>query len=384
MSSLGASQAAVIADKVYAVRDNDIEKAIKLSNGLGLGDEFKIAQQGGFQGTSGPLIFKSRTGFGYLTEGQGKRQGEVLVAIRGTVPGIQDIGTDLNIGLQIGPTGWPVHAGFNDTFKSFKKELHDYFINKNPTHVHCVGHSLGGALATITAAWLSDNKIAGASLYTFGSPRTGTIGFSHSLTRNMKAENIYRVHHTADPISMIPLFPFSHVPISNAGITLNWPGSLIAPSAHMMENYINSIGNNSWNGLHSSSSALNTGDKIETWLDSASSQNVLMHSAKILWMLAKALAWLIKKIVIGVVGTALAISATLLDQLSWILKQGVLASAKIAGFVNSLMLKILQFLGRGASMVGSLTTTFIHWVLSLLFSTIQNFASHSLNMIYRI
>ena len=68
----------------------------------------------------------------------------------------------------------PAHVGFNKTFNSIKPTLETYF-NKNTTGpVHCVGHSLGGALATLTANWLH-NKQGGRpiSLYTFGAPRVG-------------------------------------------------------------------------------------------------------------------------------------------------------------------------------------------------------------------
>ncbi len=384
MNKLGASQAAIIANEVYAVRTNDIEKAIKLSrNGLGLQGDFKIAEHGGFHGVSGALVFRSKTGFGYVAEGQGKRQGEVLIAIRGTVPSIQDIATDLNIGVQIGPSGWPVHAGFNETFNSFKSDLKDYFRNKNPSHVHCVGHSLGGALATLTADFLTENKIAGVSLYTFGSPRTGVLGFSHQLTRKIKAENIYRVHHTADPVSMIPIFPFSHIPVSTSDISLAWPGGLVSPSAHSMEHYMSSVNNVNWDGLRSSSLSMENSDQIGKWLDSAASQNMLMYSAKFLWMLSKALSWLINKVAGVVIGTALVVTATLVDKLAWILKQGALASIEVAGYVESLMGKILQFLGKSISMVGKITISFIRWVLNLLFKTIQNFASLSLSVCLR-
>ncbi len=384
MNSLSAVQTAIIADEVYAIRENDIQKAMKLSrNGLGFENEFTIAERARFHGTTGPFFLKTRTGFGYIAEGQGKRQGEVLIAIRGTVPGIQDIGADLNIGLQTGPSGWPVHAGFNDTFKSFKQDLHSYFANKNSTHVHCVGHSLGGALATLTADFLSENKIAGVSLYTFGSPRTGTIGFSHNLTRKIQAENIYRVHHRSDPVSMIPIFPFSHVPVSTADIALDWPGSLIAPAAHSMKNYMTTIGNTEWNGLRSGSADYNTTNSVDHWLKATDSNNILMFSAKSLWMITKALAWIIKKVLIGVIGTSLAVTATLVDQLAWFLRQGAMASLEIAGYIKSLIAKILQFLGKYVSIGADLTVSFIRWVLALLFSTLQNFASLSLGLINR-
>lgn len=380
MGCLSAVQAVAIAEAVYTVEDNSINEALKISNTkLGLFEDFKIATKGGFKGKSGVLLLKSKTGFGYIAEGQGRRQGEVLIAIRGT-GNVQDVATDLNQGIQIGPGGWPVHAGFNDTFNSFKHELRNYFSKNNPTHVHCVGHSLGGALATLTAGFIAENKISEASLYTFGSPRTGALGFSRQLTQRMKAQNIYRAHHIADPISMIPLFPFSHVPVSSTDVLMPWSGGSISPSAHFMDNYIHSIGETSWDGLRNYSSAMENRDDIAKWLQSAASQNMFMHSAELLWMLSKALQWLIKKIAGGVIGTGLVMGMTVVDQLAWMLTQGTLASLEISMFVESLMTRILHFLGKSVAMVGKMTVSFVRWVLSMLFKTILNFASISLSM----
>ena len=74
MDNLKPLQAARIANAVYDVRENlDIAEAMKMSDteNLGLGNEFVPAQGSAFQGNSGWLVFKSRTGFGYIAEGQG-------------------------------------------------------------------------------------------------------------------------------------------------------------------------------------------------------------------------------------------------------------------------------------------------------------------------
>lgn len=380
MKRLSTTQAANIADEVYDIRGFGTSIPFKESDSqLGLQDDFKMAKGEGFKGKSGALLLKSKTEFGYIAEGQGRRQGEVLIAIRGTHKNFFDIATDLNQGVQIGPSGWPVHAGFNETFKTFKNELTDYFSGKNPTHVHCVGHSLGGALATLTADFITEKKIASASLYTFGSPRTGNLEFSRQLTQKIKAENIYRVYHRSDPVSMIPLFPFFHAPALSTDITLPWRGCFISSSAHGMDNYISSVRGTSWGGLRNYSYAMDNGNNIKNWLESAASQHMFMHSSELLWLLAKALNWLIKKISGAVVGTAFTIGMTIVDQLAWILTQGSLASIEVSGYVTSLMARILQFLSKGTHTAEKITVSFVRWVLSMLFTTISNFASLSLN-----
>jgi hypothetical protein len=145
-----------------------------------------------------------------------------------------------------------------------------------------------------------------------------------------------------------------------------------------MENYIRSVGDAGWQGLRRGSPEKNWGERAKKWLESASSEGVILFSAKSLWMITKALAWVIKKVLVGVVGTSLAVTATLLDQFAWLLRQGVMASVEIADYVKSLLGKILHFLGR-ATQVADLTVGFIRWVLSSLFSSLQNVARRSLD-----
>src|SRR5215472_4324591 len=54
---------------------------------------------------------QSRTGFGYTAWGQGARQGECLITVRGTVSAYDWL-TNLRFGGVIGPSGYLVHAGF--------------------------------------------------------------------------------------------------------------------------------------------------------------------------------------------------------------------------------------------------------------------------------
>lgn len=85
------------------------------------------------------------------------------------------------------------------------------FINQQPgtTMVHCIGHSLGGAIANLAAEWAANTLNKKVKLYTFGSPRVGFAsgGFANKLTTALLPENIHRVYHNNDPVPMIPTFP---------------------------------------------------------------------------------------------------------------------------------------------------------------------------------
>lgn len=387
MSSLSPKQTAAIAKHVYAVRqESDMQTVMELSGGLGIKDLFEVGKTSRMEGSSGPLLLSKKSGFGYVAKGIGQRQGEALIVLRGTVTA-RDWWTDANIGLQSGPGGFLVHAGFNDTYKSFHKDLSSglkgFFKMKNPSHVHCVGHSLGGALATLVADYLSSEGIGAVSLYTYGCPRVGLSPFSKNLTRKIGADNIFRVYHGADPVSMIPIFPYFHIPDGDPGFQLDWPGS-VAVSAHYMENYIRSLGDTSWGSLKSASASkdLLQNQNIKDWLRSASKDGFLMFSAKVLWMITKALGWILKKVATMAIGSVLTASVTILDRLAWLLYQGALACKEIAESLASLLKIILRFLGRVVSDVANLSMVFIRWVLDLLLGFVRNVAGRAVQAVF--
>lgn len=91
------------------------------------------------------------SGFGFMAQLNGGRSREIVIATRGTATWA-DAGTDINAIPTPGPTGHAIHKGFGTTFKSYVQQLNEFIKQQNlgfkPTAVHCMGHSLGGALAT--------------------------------------------------------------------------------------------------------------------------------------------------------------------------------------------------------------------------------------------
>lgn len=104
-------------------------------------------------GVSGLGFVKARTVFGFAATGIRHYQGHAFIVLRGTELGGDKL-TDINTGTSRSSTGWSVHDGFNETFQSLKNDL-DPFVKQiqqqNISSVHCIGHSLGGALATLVA-----------------------------------------------------------------------------------------------------------------------------------------------------------------------------------------------------------------------------------------
>ncbi|PIE83283.1 MAG: lipase [Candidatus Contendobacter odensis] len=371
---LSPQETALLANQIYLFRTADeLEDALKQNRGkLGVDGTFEITAKNRFTGTSGVSLFKKSSGFGCIVKGQGTRSNEVLIVTRGTVT-TQDWCSNLNIGTQPGPSGTPVHIGFNQIFKSFKSDIDQFFRQNNPTHVHCVGHSLGGALATLVADHIRTQKIADVSLYSFGCPRVGTLAFGHQFSREL-GKNIYRAFHTADPVSMIPLFPFRHVSTIHLPAELPWNDGRVSIDAHSMDSYIRTIGQQSWDSLIVPPQPINWGKRVGDWLESSSSYGMGMLSARLLAMIAKALAELVAKIALNFISCSITSGLTLLDQLASLLYQGAQAAKEIAEQLGFIMRATLRFLGRVLSSAANLTLGFIRWVLGMLFDTVHSLA----------
>lgn len=381
MGTLTPREAAAIARGVYNLMDKSVTQAHDRGLSLGCEGKFAISDDSRFTGRSGGLILcKKLSGFGYIAAGEGQYSNEVLIATRGTDSNFDWL-TNFNIGLQLGPGGLPVHAGFNETWKSFSIDVTNFLRGRNPSVIHCVGHSLGGALATLNADYLSSIRAAEVKLYTFGSPRTGDMFFSRSLSRRLTEQNIYRVHHRSDPVPMIPLFPFQHVPSKSQGYQITaGPSGLINSKAHNMDgSYIPGVGDMSWATLGHQQAA----DEIEvqSWLGQIGSGGVLMGSATVLKMIGKALAWILGKVAFVGLGAVFSGGMTVLDHMAWLLSTGAKASVELSMYISTIIGAIFRFLGRTAVAGASLTTSFIRWVLDLLYSSLAAVARTALTLL---
>ncbi len=256
MNTLTPEQAVQLALLAYDAKDIKNTDLINnsLSPSLRGQVDFSISRHS-VQGVSGGFIshlFGLSSGFGLVGHGMGSLKGESVIAIRGTDT-IRDGITDLHFGLSGGANGSMVHAGFNKTFYSMQHALQDFikdnYKNKITGGVHVVGHSLGGALATLSADWIKAEFGLPVKLYTFGSPRVGLENFSRAATSRI--DKIYRCTHGADPVAKVPLWPFSHAPYNGQEIRLDNGQGLKGP-AHKLDGtpgYINTANSNDWNNL---------------------------------------------------------------------------------------------------------------------------------------
>jgi len=381
MAQLTPIQAALAASNVYDIIDSsNVAKYFHSS----LMDNFQLSASSRFEGNAGAFIFKYRSGFGVIAKGKGKFEGEALLSVRGTDDFFRDLVlTDLNIGIQTSSTGKQVHQGFNKVFKSFEADISRFFHGFNPSRVHCVGHSLGGALATMAADWISHRNIAQASLYTFGSPRVGGQQFAQSVTQQVKADNIFRVYHKTDVVSMVPMWPFTHIPQPGTECFIESPG---APwiTYHKMEKYLSSTEGKTWQNLRIKQPNMGWDTQVENWLGSSSPLHFAMNT---MTMIQNAIMYVLKKIMraagIGV-HAGLSTGLTFLDRLAMVMAKGAQVSKEIGGIVLGLLQKIMSLIGGVVRKVKEITFDFVRWILIRLTQSIYQLASRAIESVHKV
>ncbi|MFC1750470.1 lipase family protein [Pseudomonadota bacterium] len=322
------------------------------------------------------LKFKSGFGVAALSKENPDtkiKRNDALITIRGT-RGLADWLSDANIGMQLSETSKVVHAGFNRVFNEFSDELRSFFQKHSVDTIHCVGHSLGGALATLAADSLSHHGLASnIKLYTFGCPRVGFEPFSRRLTTNIGANNIYRVYHNTDPVSMIPQWPFIHAP--QPGNTYSIPGSgHNVVSAHFKDNYLKSVkkmNGDKWGQLPYAHTGEPSADEVINWL----TKSVTTLSSFTLRMIGGAI-----KLIISVANLAIVPGMTALDLLSQALSKAASASKEALGLTKMLMKNILSMLGHSINETAKFTAQFIRWVFDLLSKAVYKMVSMAINL----
>lgn len=371
MATISPHIASLLADSAY-----DIKKQSAIG-GYRLGDNADLLEKhfsfdlsnGPIKGVSGGFLshlFHRTTGFALLGEGKGIYKSDHVIAIRGTAS-LRDGITDAHVGLTGSTTGSSVHAGFNKTFNTMKPAFQQYITQAKKQGtigtVHCVGHSLGGALAGLTADWLKSEYGMPVNLYTFGSPRIGLNGFSAQTTA--RVDNIFRCTHGADPVPKVPLWPFTHAPFNGSEYRLN-SGQGFSPSAHKMgtngnPGYVNSAKGHDWGALQKrSDNFLNTPVRLDY-----DNRNQASYSAYWADKISAALITLLKDagyysaiLAQATVGSAL----TFYDLISRTLVKVAQASVKYGKQVAGLLGHMLVFAGQAAYKLTELTYDVIKWV----------------------
>ena len=103
------------------------------------------------------------------------------------------------------------HEGFVSEYMLFREKVIEYVGMHPEKEIHVVGHSLGGALATLASFDIASTLDREVNTITFGAPRVGTDEFRNAFEK--LPINLFRVVVANDPIARIPgmLIPYEHV-----------------------------------------------------------------------------------------------------------------------------------------------------------------------------
>ncbi len=291
--------------------------------------------------------------------------------------------TNLNVVVTRSGSGHPLHDGFNTAFKSMHPHLQTFVgaaVKKKVKTFHCIGHSLGGALASICAEWIKSSYGIKPYLYTFGSPRVGLHGFSEHCTKALTNSHIFRTYHRTDVVPMIPPWPYVHTPLRGQDYYIPSPGLYPDGKWHEMGLYYDSVENLSWGQLGGLRKQEKTEKLIETWLKH--DVPVALTITSLEWM-NEALIYVIKKCLAGaahLISDTYTTSMTLLDQLALILHKGINIATTVSSWVTYFLRKVMSILGlKKVVDTADMTRTFIRSLLNQLHRRINDFAKQALN-----
>lgn len=376
LNNLTPMEAAQVADAVYNIRlSDDAPKAFK--NTI-LRDKFIFNSDSRFTGKSG--IFRSESGFGVLAQGTGKRQGDVLIVTRGTVTGGDWFNNALAVS-SMSSNNKVVHKGFNQIFLSFQTDLASQLMAMNPSRVHCVGHSLGGALANLIAEWVETKNIAQSHLYTFGSPRVGKNGFSESLTSSLGAERINRAYHKTDVVPMVPVWPFIHAPEPGLSCYINSPGDYPGAEYHDRKHYISSMrGHNDWSTLRRRHPKINLEKDVENWLESDSPLSLTGNTIS---MINSAIVYVIKKLALAGLQCVIGEAVNIVDVLARFLATSYHVTKEATSLIGHLMRRILRAIGQVETKIKNVTYQFVRWLLESLALAVFKAAKNAIGLTHR-
>ena len=379
--TLSPSIAANVAERVYDIRQSKDFSGRFIPE---FRDDFEITNSQ-IQGISGGLInqlLNRSTGFALTAEGTSPQfLKHHIIGIRGTVfTSFADWLTNLNVAITNGPKNLEVHSGFQKAFSSMRPAFNQYLTHHKPRCLHIVGHSLGGAIAELTAIWASECGIA-TKLYTFGAPRVVLENSIHRASSNLKH---YRVTHGADPVPCVPVWPFAHTvgeyqTATNGGAFFNLGAHSMAKST---PGYINTV--NAYKNYSSMGSTLKTQHYTHTILQYAQ-RHQATFSQRWQQIITDALVTMLKKTgqyALLVAQATASVGLSFYDILARSLHGSIAILPEIAEELRGLLGHMLVFVGKGQQAVKDMTTKFIRWVLGLMIKTLYTTAKQAIERIF--
>ena len=319
-------------------------------------------------GRSGLFNIDLLSGFGFVAHGTGSRANELVLVTRGT--NFQhnkfDLATNANIGYGIGPRGNVFHRGFLKTFKSYQSQLVNFVSQggaKRPSTIHCMGHSLGGALANLNACMLRDAGF-NVCLYTIGAPRVGIVSYAQDMTKQITPNQIRRIANPCDPVPMVPLFPYMHASRGSSELLIRH-GEKVGIDAHLLHSgYSKMAHSSSWGDFSPMPHGLLRYADLSR--EFAKLGGGGMFNSKLLDLVGKLTEQVLRSMGYAYLVTVqggLSLAVTAADLLSEVLVKAANASKLLAEDVFTIVNSMLDFLGRAPISGTALTIQTLHWIL---------------------
>lgn len=320
-------------------------------------------------GKSGIFNIDLLSGFGFIARGTGCRANELVLVTRGTNFEYNkfDLATNANVGYGIGPRGHVFHRGFLKTFKSYQNQLVNFVSThgtNRPATIHCMGHSLGGALANLNACLLQDAGFH-VCLYTIGAPRVGLVGYAQDITKRIPQTHIRRIANPCDPVPMVPVFPYAHASRGQSELLVHH-GEKIGIDAHLLHSgYSKMAYSSSWSDFAPMPHALSRRDDLARQFASLGGGG--MFNAKLLDLISQLTRHVLldfgQAALITLQGV-LSVAFTAVDLLAEALMKASNATRLMAEEVYSIVNSMLGFLGRAHMKGTDITLNTLRWVLS--------------------
>ncbi|ROQ18425.1 lipase (class 3) [Marinimicrobium koreense] len=384
MPTLTPFESSNLASRVYLVQDELTVGALLNDPLFSIDAERKTSMNAN---VGGRFIRAAKDAFAVCAKGSGRFKEDVFLIFRGSTNANNsaDWISNARIGLEFSQTGLPVHIGFNQIFRSLLGDIRQ-FLHQNVTSkttIHILGHSLGGAVANLAADWVKKNYGRKVILYSYGAPRVGGFWFARKAGIRLKEQNIYRVYHKTDPVPMIPVFPYTHTPVSDTGYQLHSSQSIVSTEAHDIKGYRNAVKESTWASLQGPLAPFQIDHVIEQWLRSDHQPNAADPT---IWdWLNAATIWVLRKVLLGglVVAQATFIGLhSLADKIAWALKTGADTSKDVSFWVVRLLKKIMRVLGMPViETTKELTQAFMRKVLIRLIERITYHAQQAIRQI---
>ena len=310
--------------------------------------------------TGGPSFIKIETAFGLMAYGVNGAKNSAFIILRGTKI-LADLLTDLNaMWSSTSVQGHKIHDGFSQAFKALRPQLEVFvagFAARGVTEVHCIGHSLGGALATLCAEYVGAKTGCETYLYTFGSPRVGLTSFAQNLSERLEGQGdkqekeqlkrVFRVHHQTDIVACVPTWPYSHVPYVTSRQNDYFqpsPGFMPMLAWHSMDKYVETVDRKKWMDLRGKRFESYDDNSIERWLENG--KKLTLDVASLGWLeraiwyvLRKCMGFLKLTIDFFNIGSS---NFTIYDTIAYVFEKALSAADKVVEAIPRLIMTLIN------------------------------------------